>query len=397
MSSISNPIRLGVVGLGRAFALSAPAIHAHPGIDLVAAAEPNPQHRKAFTQTFQGTTYSDISAMLAQADIEAVYISTPHGMHKEHALAAIRAGKHVLVEKPMTIAIEDASVLIEAAEQAQVTLVVGPSHSFDGPVALAEQLIKNDAIGRVKMIHAFYATDFLYRPRTTAELSTDQGGGVVFSQAVHQVDLVRRLAGKTAKQVTARTGGSWDPKRPTEGAYSMLIDFDDQLFASLTYSGYAHFDGDRLMGNISELGTAKSPDAGETARQKLASVESETNFKASRGFASLDSCPNAKTHEHFGQVFVFGEQGDLKLTPDGVEVYNATGCLFHEAPFRTSRAEVFDALYTAIRDQKQPLQNGHWGRASLEICHALLSSAETNSTISLAYQACNSELNNNEH
>lgn len=385
MSSISKPIRLGVVGLGRAFALSAPAIHAHPGIELIAAAEPNLQHREAFTKAFGGRTYADINELVTDTEVEAVYVSTPHGLHKEHALAAINAGKSVLVEKPMTINLDDALELIKAAEAADVTLIVGPSHSFDGPIALARNLIDQGKIGRIRMIHAFYATDYLYKPRTSAELSTDLGGGVVFSQAVHQIDLVRRLSGSVARRVTARTGGAWDLKRPTEGAYSMIIDFDDQIFASLTYSGYAHFDGDRLMDNTSELGTVKN-NSFHNARQTLASVESEVAFKASRGFTSLGNCPQAQTHEHFGQVFVFGDQGDLRLMPTGVEVSDSTGSTFHQAPFRTSRAEVFDALYNSIREKTPPLQNGKWGRASLEICHALLVSNASGDTINLKYQ-----------
>ncbi|UDV04049.1 Gfo/Idh/MocA family oxidoreductase [Marinomonas profundi] len=385
MSSISNPIRIGVAGLGRAFALSATAIHAHPGVILVAGAEPNSEHRRSFEKTFDAKTYTDVSNLVTDPDVEVVYVSTPHGLHKEHALAAINAGKSVLIEKPMTVSLEDASSLIEAAKKAGVQIIVGPSHSFDGPVKLAEVLIAKGKIGRVRMIHALYATDFLYRPRTASELSTDLGGGVVFSQAVHQVDLVRRLAGVPAQRVTARTGGVWDADRPTEGAYSMLIDFNEGIFASLTYSGYAHFDGDRLMENTTELGISKS-DEFKSARKILESVQNESEFKSSRGFSSLETCPQAQTHEHFGQVFVFGDRGDLRLTPNGVEITDANGPEFYPAPFRTSRAEVFDTLYAALREQTPPLQNGKWGRASLEICHALLTSSETGDTVTLNYQ-----------
>ncbi|NLQ19183.1 Gfo/Idh/MocA family oxidoreductase [Marinomonas sp. M1K-6] len=376
---------MGVAGLGRAFALSATAIHAHPGVILVAGAEPNSEHRRSFEKTFDAKTYTDVSNLVTDPDVEVVYVSTPHGLHKEHALAAINAGKSVLIEKPMTVSLEDASSLIEAAKKAGVQIIVGPSHSFDGPVKLAEVLIAKGKIGRVRMIHALYATDFLYRPRTASELSTDLGGGVVFSQAVHQVDLVRRLAGVPAQRVTARTGGVWDADRPTEGAYSMLIDFNEGIFASLTYSGYAHFDGDRLMENTTELGISKS-DEFKSARKILESVQNESEFKSSRGFSSLETCPQAQTHEHFGQVFVFGDRGDLRLTPNGVEITDANGPEFYPAPFRTSRAEVFDTLYAALREQTPPLQNGKWGRASLEICHALLTSSETGDTVTLNYQ-----------
>ncbi len=385
MSSISNPIRLGAAGLGRAFALSAPAIYAHPGVQLVAGADPRDENQKAFQTAFASSAYADVVEMVNDPSIEAIYISTPHQMHKDHALSAISAGKHVLIEKPITISIDDASEIIEAAEAAGVWVVVGPSHSFDGPVAKARNLIDTGTIGNVRMIHALYMTDFLYRPRHPEELNTHLGGGAVFSQAIHQIDLVRRLAGVPARTAYAKTGGYWDPERPTEGAYSMILTFDNDIFANLTYSGYAHFDGDRLMENVSELGVRKQ-DTHSTTRQKLMNVENEEEAKAARGFTSLEDCPQSETHEHFGQVFIFGDHGDLRLTPYGVELTNDTGRTFFDAPFRTNRAEVFDTLYDAIRQNIHPLQDGRWGRASLELCHALLDSVTQHAPITLHLQ-----------
>lgn len=378
-------MRLGAVGLGRAFALTAPAIAAHPGIRLVAAAAPRAESRAAFEAAFSGRGFDTVEALCADDEVEAVYISTPHGMHRDHAELAFSRGKHVLVEKPMTVGLEDAGDMIARAESAGLTLLVGPSHSFDAPVALASRMIAHGAIGRARMIHALYATDFLYRPRRAEELDTDEGGGVVFSQAVHQVDVVRRLAGVPATSVTARTGGPWDPDRPTEGAYTMLIDFESGLHASLTYSGHAHFDGDRLMENVSELGVAKTDDHG-SPRRALAVADDEAAAKRARSFTTLAECPQAHTHEHFGQVIVFGEHGDLRLTPYGVELSSDTERTFHTAPFRTARAEVFDALHAALRGGPRPLQDGYWGRASLEICHALLASSASGATVPLNHQ-----------
>ncbi|MCB1396752.1 MAG: Gfo/Idh/MocA family oxidoreductase [Rhodobacteraceae bacterium] len=374
-----------MVGLGRAFALTAPAIAAHPGVVPVAAAAPRAESRDAFRAAFGGRVYAEVADLAADPEVEAVYVTTPHGMHLDHALTAIRAGKHVLVEKPMAVSLGDACAMVRAARAAGVTLIVGPSHSFDGPVKLAADLIAAGAIGGVRMIHALYATDFLYRPRRADELSTDLGGGVVFSQAIHQVDLVRRLAGGRAVSVYARTGGAWDPARPTEGAYAMMIDFADGAFASLTYSGYAHVDGDRLMEGVSELGVPK-PAAHRAARAALSAAPDEAAAKRARGFATLAECPVAETHEHFGQVLVFGERGDLRLTPGGVEVTDDRERRFHPAPFRTTRAEVFDTLHAALRAGVPPLQSGVWGRASLEICHALLASARTGRPQGLVHQ-----------
>jgi len=385
LSSISDPIQLGVAGVGRAFALTAPAIDAHPGVQLVAAAAPRESSRAAYTAAFGGRTYADVPELVNDEEVEAVYITTPHQMHLDHALSAISAGKHVLVEKPITVTVEDASRMISAAEQADVSLIVGPSHSFDAPVALAEELIREDTIGRVRMIHALYANDYLYRPRRAEELDTRHGGGVVFGQGIHQVDVVRRLAGVPARKVIARTGGAWDPTRPTEGAYAMLIDFAEGIFASLTYSGHAHFDGDRLMDNISELGDRKTANH-LSARAAFDTEEDEMAAKAARGFTSLADCPTALTHEHFGQVLVFGDTGDLRLTADGVEISGNGTRTFRTAPFRTNRAEVFDALYAAVREDRRPMQDGRWGRATLEICHASLASAESGKPQSLHLQ-----------
>jgi len=106
------------------------------------------------------------------------------------------------------------------------------------------------------MMTAQNFTDFLYRPRRPEELDTLVGGGVIHSQAAHQIDIVRLLGGGLVSSVRAHTG-AWDSSRPTEGAYSALLGFEGGAFASCTYSGYGHYDTDALMDNIGELGQRK--------------------------------------------------------------------------------------------------------------------------------------------
>ena len=80
-----------------------------------------------------------------------------------------------------------------------VRLVVGHSHSFDAPVARARAIVASGAVGRVRMITAVNFTDYLYRPRRPEELDTRRGGGALFSQAAHQVDIARLLSGGVAR------------------------------------------------------------------------------------------------------------------------------------------------------------------------------------------------------
>jgi|TARA_R110002051_G_scaffold312932_2_gene388557 phthalate 4,5-cis-dihydrodiol dehydrogenase len=384
-----DPVRFGVVGLGRAFMLMLPGFRADPRVKLVAAAAPREQSRNAFEAEFGGRTYADIKGLCADPEIEAIYVATPHQFHCAHVIAAAKAGKHVLVDKPLSVSMEDGTAMVSAAREAGIHLIVGPSHSFDGPVAQARALIDSGALGRVRMIQALNYTDFLYRPRRPEELRTKEGGGVLFSQGVHQIDIVRLLAGGLASSVTAMTG-AWDPARPTEGAYSALLDFQGSAFASLTYSGYAHFDSDEWMGWIGELGHPKSPEAYGGARKALQAVDTadaEAALKSTRTYGAGEAPPAASHHEHFGPIIVLCERGDLRLTPTGLHVYDNFEKSFRPAPvLRFPRAEVFDAVVNAVRGNRAPAQTGAWGLATLEVCYAILEAARTGTSVALNHQ-----------
>ena len=269
--SPSRRLRLGVAGLGRAFTLMLPTLAAHPRIELVAAADPRPEARERFAAEYGAHVHDSVAALCADDAVEAVYVATPHQHHAEHVIAAARERKHVLVEKPMALSLEEAGAMIDAASAANVHLVVGHSHSFDAPIQRARDLIAAGTLGRVRMITAMHFTDFLYRPRRPEELDTALGGGVVFSQAAHQVDIARLLAGGLAKSVRAATG-AWDAARATEGAYSALLAFEGGAFATLSYSGYGHLDADEFCEWVSETGWPKDPSAYGVARKALATV-----------------------------------------------------------------------------------------------------------------------------
>jgi phthalate 4,5-cis-dihydrodiol dehydrogenase len=384
----SDAVRIGVAGLGRAFMLMLPTFRADTRVRLVACAAPRAESRDAFEAEFGGTGYSDVEAMAADPEVEAIYVATPHQMHAEHVEAAARHGKHILVDKPLAVTLDDADRMVNAAEDAGVHLIVGPSHSFDAPVLQARAMIDSGALGAVRMVQAFNYTDFLYRPRRPEELRTEEGGGVLFSQGVHQIDIVRLLCGGLGRSVSAMTG-AWDPTRPTEGAYSALMDFHGGAFATLTYSGYAHFDSDIWMNNVAELGGDKSPEVYGRARRALEGLdaEAEARLKTTRTYGAGDAPPTARHHEHFGPVIVLCDRGDLRLTPDGVEVFGDFARRFEETPLSTvPRETVIDALVAAVRHNKPPAQTGRWGRASLEVCHAILHSAETGVAAELTRQ-----------
>lgn len=361
-------LRIGVAGLGRAFQVMAPAF-ADPRVELAGATDP----RKP---AFEGRFFESVEALCRSPDIDVVYVATPHQLHAEHACLAAQHGKHVLVEKPMALSLEECRRMIDAAARAGVQLVVGHSHSFDLPIRKTRELIQAGRYGKLRMITALNFTDYLYRPRRPEELDTARGGGAVFNQAAHQVDVTRVLSPGRISSVRAQTG-NWDAARPTEGAYSALLAFEDGAFASLTYSGYAHFDSDELMGWVGEMGSRKDPARYGSSRKIL---DDEKKY-------APRPLPQAVAHQHFGFLIASCERADLRPLPDGVMIYgDEEKRLDPLPPPQIPRQEVIDALYKAIFLNERPLHDGEWGMATLEVCLAILESAKDGKEIPLRHQ-----------
>ena len=388
-ATTSEPkLKLGVIGLGRAFSVMLPTFTGDPRVVLVAAADPRPEARQRFVADLGGRVYAAAEGLCADPAVEVVYVATPHQFHARLAVLAAQHGKHLLIEKPLALTLDDCDAIIGATRAAGVHLVVGHSHSFDAPIQQLRTLVQSGAFGAVRMINAINYTDYLYRPRRPEELDTEQGGGAVYNQAAHQVDIVRFIAGGQVTSVRAVTG-AWDSARPTEGAYAALLTFVGGAFASLTYNGYGQFDSDEFQGWIGEMGQSKTPYAGRP-RRHFSSAQDEAAFKNARNYGGPDYRPSATqalAHNNFGTVLVSCERADLRAMPDGVTIYQ-DGTTRHEAlpPPAVPRAEVIDELYNAVVHGQAPLHDGPWAMATLEVVLAILRSAREGCDISLNHQ-----------
>ena len=378
--SANVAINVGVIGLGRAFTLMLDTFARDARVRLVAACDPFAAAREQFSRDFSGRTYDTAEALCADENVELVYIASPHQFHAQHVAIAAAHGKHVLLEKPMAITLDECTKAIDAMHAAERVLMVGPSHSFDAPVLKAREIIDSGALGAVRMIHALNYTDFLYRPRRPEELKTDEGGGVIHSQAAHQMDIVRLLGGGLLRSVRAFTG-QWDATRPTEGAYSALLRFEGGAFANMTYSGCGHFDSDEWMDGQSELGIARDATDYGGARKRLAAfanAKDESAAKAMRNYGgpAYRQGVAPSSHQHFGPIIVSCDQGDVRLTPGGVWVYaDATREFVATEMAEVPRREVINELWATLREGARAQHDGAWARATTEACLAILISA----------------------
>lgn len=380
-------LRLGVAGLGRGFISMLPTFVAETRVRLTACADPRPEARERFAGQFDARGHKTVAALCADPGIDAVYVATPHGLHRAHAEMAAAAGKHVLVEKPMAVTLHDAAAMVAAAQAAGVAMVVGHSHAFDAPIRHARALIASGDYGAFRSLTMLTATDFMYRPRRPEELDTAQGGGVAFNQASHQVDIARLLGGGLVRSVRA-TAGVWDAGRPTEGAYSAMLHFAGGAVATLTYTGYARFDTDEFTGWIAEAGTPKDPAAYGAARRALAAAPDEAAARQARtyGGAQFQDPPAPSHHQQFGFVLAQCDHADLRPMPHGVMIYGATERRLDALPPpRVPRAAVIDDLLAAVAGQKI-VHDGAGGMATLEVCAAILRSSREGREILLDHQ-----------
>jgi phthalate 4,5-cis-dihydrodiol dehydrogenase len=363
-----------------------PAIRKHSGFDLVAIAEPVKEARESVAGEMNVAGYADMPAMIQSTALDAIYIATPTDLHSEHVKIAFAAKKHVLSEKPMAIELNVAEEMIAGADRAGVVFLVGHAHGYDLPIQRMHDIIVSGRLGRVRMIHTWNFTDWMYRPRRPEELDVAKGGSVTFRQGSHQFDIIRLLGGGMVQSVRAATF-NWDPGRNSIGAHTIFMQFADGTTATAVYNGYGHFSTIELCGDVTEWGfvepieqrpAAVRPAAGRTAADEL-----EAKRKRAKGAIPT----NAPFQPTFGLTLVSCERGDIRQSPRGLYVYSADGREEIVLPTDMSpRDLVLDEFHDAITGRRTPIHDGRWGMANLELCVAAIESAETGREVTLQHQ-----------
>ena len=197
----------GIIGCGMIARFHARAIADVPGAKLVAAFDTVPAAADRLAEATGCKAYHDLHQMLADNDVEVVTVGTPSGAHLEPAVAAARAGKHLIVEKPLEITLRRCDKIIAECEKAGVVLsTVFPSRFHDSSVEM-KRAVAQGRFGRLTVgdaIVKWYRTQGYYDSgqwRGTWELD---GGGALMNQAIHSVDLLCWLMGPVA-EIRART------------------------------------------------------------------------------------------------------------------------------------------------------------------------------------------------
>jgi phthalate 4,5-cis-dihydrodiol dehydrogenase len=396
MTTPAPTLNVGVVGLGLAAAAVMPAMVAMPHVKLVAGADINPRALQAFQEQYDARTYTSIEALCNDPDIDTVWIATPNPLHCPHVILAAERSKHVIVEKPMALSLAEAEQMIEAAERHGVQLLCGGSRSSSAVVRKMRQVVVSGALGRLRAMVTWSATDWMLRPRRPDELDVSQGGGVVYRQAPHQVDSMRLLAGGKVGSVRGVTGQWMAPRHTAPGFFSALLEFDNGALATLVYSAYGYCMAAEFF-EPGAAGPAAPGLAGRLAvRQHITTgTRDEAAAKEQRTLAAQRTGPTAGVAAPRGSRFlsdlglfvVACEHGEMRQSPAGIYIYGDTGTTEELlTDTRGAYAPELDELYNALVHGKPVLHSGRWGLATLEVCLAIMQSATAHRDIPMQHQ-----------
>ncbi len=299
--------------------------------------------------------YDSLERLLADDRVEAVHIATPTPLHRDHVLKALDAGRHVIVEKPVTATLGEAKELMAAAAASDRVVVVGHSESFEPYVRAVRDVIASGEIGEPAMVIAEKFTNWMRRPRLPAEWDGAAGGGLIRRQGVHQVDVVRAVTGANFSVDTART--RLDTERGVPGSYTAWLS-GDGLSAVITHDG---------VGRMS------------AAPGRPAAPEADEDGKRSRRRTLLRQVLEQRSGIRLGQadrerLLVLGTDGEIVASSQRVQVTAGTGArTVNLAAFAEGRHAVLDELVAAAAGAGGPASNGPvhdlaWGYESLRIC-----------------------------
>jgi phthalate 4,5-cis-dihydrodiol dehydrogenase len=387
---MSSELRVGMAGLGAASVQILPAFRAIEGARLVAGADVRPEARAPFTKAFGVPAYDTVEALCRAPDIDVIWIATPNTLHCEHTVAAARAGKHVICEKPMAVSLAECDRMIEACQRAGVQLIQGHSKIFDAPIRKMRELVASGRLGAVVQINAWNFNNWLQRPRLPSEIDTALGGGLVYRQGPHHVDIVRYIAGGMATRVRGVVGRR-DPNFDTEGNFNALIEFQDGAVANLGFNGYGYFDVTELTWSIGEGGAETAPfwQTPRPRRTGPVAVEAKHSYATTEGPGTGYGERGPRRMPFFGLTVVSCERGAIRQSPDGLYLYTEQGR--EEVPIGANserEAELIE-LIDALKANRTVFPDGNWGRATLEVCLGILESSRTRTDVPLTRQVPN--------
>lgn len=341
----------GIIGCGMIANFHCKAVADLRNAKVAACYDTRPEAADRLAAQVGCRAYHDLNAMLADPDVQVVTIGTPSGAHMEPAVAAAKAGKHVIVEKPLEVTLKRCDAVIKACEASGVTLATIFPSRFHESSQLLKRAVEQGRFGRLTIGDAYvkwYRTQQYYDSGAWRGTWALDGGGALMNQAIHSVDLLLWLMGPVV-EVTAHMATLAHER----------IEVEDVAMATLRFANGA-------LGVI-EATTAAYPGAlkrVEIHGSEGSAVLEEEDLKT-WAFAKPTARDKALLERMAGKTQTGGGAADPA----------AIGHHGHTAMFK----DVLKAIGSGAR----PLIDGAEGRRSVEVILAIYKAALTGRSVAL--------------
>lgn len=241
----------GIIGAGHFGARHAASLAKAGGWRVAAACRQDGDALAQFVAEHGGRGHRDVAALLADPEVDAVVIASPHHLHEEHAIAAARAGKPILLEKPMAPSVASCDRIIAAARDAGVGVLLGHTLRFAAPVIAAREMIARGEIGAVRYGRAAMIKIWMQDNRRGWHMEPETGGGMLFTAGIHALDALLWLMPSAPRRVHAMAAAQFHAMNADDTA-QITIRFADGAIGSVASVGYR--DGGPV-GGIEIVGT----------------------------------------------------------------------------------------------------------------------------------------------
>lgn len=353
---MSGKFRFGLIGCGAIGPLHAKAISCLPDAEIVGVTDIIAEKAQKLAIAYEARAYTDIDEMLNNERLDIVIVCTPSGMHGQHACQVMRAGHHVIVEKPMEICLEAIDEMLRVQRETGVKLAVMSQRRFDPAVHQVRALLQENALGKLLLGNAvipwWRSQDYYDNGKWRGTWKLD-GGGVLMNQSIHYIDLLQWMMGPV-QSIKAYTN-TLAHNMETEDVAVAILYFVSGALGTITATTGAY---PGLTGRLELFGNGGSAIIEGDELTYLHLARDEQRRTRTNGSSSKTSIDRKPSHR------IASASNALTLV---------TG----------SHASQIADMLRAIREDGTPLMDGYAARLPVEIILGIYESARTRAEVVL--------------
>ncbi len=337
-----NRLKFAIIGCGRI--AQRHAFHISNRGDLVAVCDIELHKAEQLAKEYGATFYADAQTMLARESIDVVAVCSPNGLHAQHTILALRAGCHVVCEKPMATSVLDCHQMINEAEKANKRLFIVKQNRFNPPVAEVKKLLDAGVLGKVLSVQlsCFWNRNEEYYNSSPWRGTKALDGGTLYTQFSHFIDLLYWMVGDVKRVAAVGRNAAHQGVIEFEDCGAVVLEFYNGAIGTINYTVNSY--RQNMEGSLTlfcEKGTVK------IGGQYL----NELEYQCIENY-QISNLPPGNPPNNYGKYLGSMSNHD-KVYDNVIEVLNNQGVIATNGLEGLKTVEIIDKIYTQMRSSHE--------------------------------------------